>query len=850
MSMIINNIITLLVVGGAYFLLLMFLPFWLRGFRLSGEKTLDKLVSSFLYGNVTVMLAVITLSLLEIYYRSTLILLLVVVALVYRFILKRKQTMKTLKELLSSLFLFTKGYYPMRVILSKIPSKVLGWFKTMLSKINNPIGLACTLVIFAVAAYYRCFYMVNFMQIPIAKNIDVFTHAEWMKFLMNNQPYYSGVYPFGYHSINVAISTIFDINIITVIRAFGFISGMMIVFSLYYILRGTMKSKFAINVAMALYVVTNIFSFTATERQWMALPQEYAMIFIYLTGYFLYKYMKNKEFKDLLNFAGAVALTLLTHFYGTIFSVFLCGCIFVFCLGYLNKKTFMRLAAGVVCGLLIAIAPLAGGLLKGIPFEQSMNWAISYLNSSITAAQEEALSDFAGLKSTQTPGSEEPIPGKETPMPETPAPAKENLYASFMDLTKPTYTTESLALIWLIPYLLSCALSVVILFFPLKERKRFFVFTAFSAYSFFILLLYVSSRLGIFSLTEYLRLYMFLIYSVPLVFCLPFELLHYLLNGTKKAGRIVYIALASMLSVAGIGLMVKENRFMPMGRTSQMQYNGTMFAYYDILRNFETDKWIIVSSVMEYSLCLFEGWHYELSDFMMELEEYTPETHLVMPAPDVFFFIEKRPIQWFSAPIKLPEVDEKDAYIDLSEFNSRRSYLYSNYDANRVLQAKAYVWAKEYQKFFPNEMSVFYEDDEMVVYRIQQDSYVPNNFAIPYLQLHKEQADKEQADREKLLSAQVEKNLIFVPLRAVFESLGALVDWNGETWTVTASKGDTKISLHIGDDFIIVNGERKPIGTAARVVNKRTMIPPKAVTEAFGADVKWDQSKFAVTLEP
>ena len=818
MSMIMNNIVTLLVVGGAYFLLLMLLPFWLRGFRLSGEKALDKLVSSFLYGNVTVMLAVITLSLLKIYYRSTLILLLVIVALVYRFVLKRKQTMKILKDLLSNLFLFAKGYYPMRVILGKLPSKIRGWFQTMFGKINNPIALAFTLAIFAVAAYYRCYYMVNFMQIPIVRTIDVFTHTEWMKFLMHNQPYYAGVYPFGYHSINAAISTIFDINIVTVVRAFGSISGMMIVFSLYYILRGTMKSKFAINVAMTLYIVTNVFSFGATERQWMALPQEYAMIFIYLTGYFLYKYMKDKQFKDLLNFGFGVALTLLTHFYGTIFAIFLCGAIFMFCIFHLNKKTFLRLAAGVLCGLLLAVTPLAGGLLKGIEFEGSMGWALSFLQTNNTQEQK---ANTNGSQNTPTESPQED--------PDTASFAEQ-----LMDLTSPELNFDALELTWLIPYAVSCVLSLLILLFPLKERKRFAVFAAFSCYSLFILLLYILARLHIFSLTESLRLYMFLIYSVPLIICMPLELLHYLLYGTKKAARIVYIVLASMLSVAGIGLMIKEQRFMPLSRTSQMQYNGTMLAYYDILRDFEPDKWIMVSSVMEYPLCLFEGWHYELSDFMMELENYTPETKLVMPAQDVFFFIEKRPIQWYSDPIKLDPLDENDAFVDLRQFDTRRSFLYSNYDSNRVLQAKAYVWAKEYQQFFPNEMTVFYEDDEMIVYQIHQDTYVPNNFSIPYLQLRKDQIDKGQI----LSDFPSEDNRIWVPLRAVFEALGAQVDWIPETQTVTAVKGDTKISLQIGDDFMIVNGAHKSIGIPSRLVNKRTMVPISVISETFDTQMQ------------
>ena len=40
--------------------------------------------------------------------------------------------------------------------------------------------------------------------------------------------------------------------------------------------------------------------------------------------------------------------------------------------------------------------------------------------------------------------------------------------------------------------------------------------------------------------------------------------------------------------------------------------------------------------------------------------------------------------------------------------------------------------AKAYQNYFPDEMTVFYEDDEIVVYRLKQNTYALNNLAIDY----------------------------------------------------------------------------------------------------------------------
>lgn len=82
-----------------------------------------------------------------------------------------------------------------------------------------------------------------------------------------------------------------------------------------------------------------------------------------------------------------------------------------------------------------------------------------------------------------------------------------------------------------------------------------------------------------------------------------------------------------------------------------------------------------------------------------------------------------------------------------------------------------------------------------------------------------------------------------VPLRAIFEALGANVEWNGEIATVTAEKGTTSISLQIGSSRIYkttLDGEVYfDIDTYARLVNNRTLVPVRAISEALGAKVEW-----------
>ena len=95
---------------------------------------------------------------------------------------------------------------------------------------------------------------------------------------------------------------------------------------------------------------------------------------------------------------------------------------------------------------------------------------------------------------------------------------------------------------------------------------------------------------------------------------------------------------------------------------------------------------------------------------------------------------------------------------------------------------------------------------------------------------------------------QIINNRTMVPLRTIFESLGATVDWNNETKTVTSTKGGTTVSLTINSPVLYVNGNAVTLDTPACIVNNRTLVPVRAISEAFNANVKWDVGNKAVLI--
>jgi hypothetical protein len=94
----------------------------------------------------------------------------------------------------------------------------------------------------------------------------------------------------------------------------------------------------------------------------------------------------------------------------------------------------------------------------------------------------------------------------------------------------------------------------------------------------------------------------------------------------------------------------------------------------------------------------------------------------------------------------------------------------------------------------------------------------------------------------------IENGRTLVPLRAIFEALGAEVLWNGETRTVTALAGAKQIRLTIGQTTAYIDNQPYQIEVPARVVNGRTLVPLRFVSESLGAQVQWEASTQTITI--
>ncbi|MGG4216694.1 stalk domain-containing protein [Paenibacillus jamilae] len=94
----------------------------------------------------------------------------------------------------------------------------------------------------------------------------------------------------------------------------------------------------------------------------------------------------------------------------------------------------------------------------------------------------------------------------------------------------------------------------------------------------------------------------------------------------------------------------------------------------------------------------------------------------------------------------------------------------------------------------------------------------------------------------------VSQNTTLVPLRGVFESLGAQVEWDSKAKKVTASKNDDTLTLNIGSKLAYKNSNPVQLDAATQIQKGQVLVPLRFVSQSLGAKVNWDQTTRTVTI--
>ncbi len=88
-----------------------------------------------------------------------------------------------------------------------------------------------------------------------------------------------------------------------------------------------------------------------------------------------------------------------------------------------------------------------------------------------------------------------------------------------------------------------------------------------------------------------------------------------------------------------------------------------------------------------------------------------------------------------------------------------------------------------------------------------------------------------------------------VPVREFFTELGAAVNWDQDSQTVTVTEANKEIKLTIGKNTATINGQAVDLDSPPRIVEGRIMAPLRFVTEAIGASVAWNAETREISIQ-
>ena len=122
-----------------------------------------------------------------------------------------------------------------------------------------------------------------------------------------------------------------------------------------------------------------------------------------------------------------------------------------------------------------------------------------------------------------------------------------------------------------------------------------------------------------------------------------------------------------------------------------------------------------------------------------------------------------------------------------------------------------------------------------------------------YSQLNELQTKPKIEYQRRLLAFEtapvIEEGRILVPMRFLFEQMGADVEWNQETQTATATMNNTAVAFSINDTSAEVNGAAATMDVPARLINDKTMVPLRFLSENMGYTVTWDEATRTAVIE-
>ncbi|MBV8583541.1 MAG: copper amine oxidase N-terminal domain-containing protein, partial [Candidatus Eremiobacteraeota bacterium] len=100
----------------------------------------------------------------------------------------------------------------------------------------------------------------------------------------------------------------------------------------------------------------------------------------------------------------------------------------------------------------------------------------------------------------------------------------------------------------------------------------------------------------------------------------------------------------------------------------------------------------------------------------------------------------------------------------------------------------------------------------------------------------------------RVLAALVRGGTLLIPLRSMFEQMGATVSYAAGTKTVTVSKPGAEVKVTVGKPEVVINGESRPLDVPPMIYQGTVLVPVRVISEGMGAYVQWVPDQHVVVV--
>lgn len=599
---------------------------------------------------------------------------------------------------------------------------------------------------------------------------DIPVHLNWINQMSRGNLFVSGVYPFGFHCMIYYLHTVFRIDTYMILCLFYLVQVFFIHMVFLAMLKMLCRSKYLPYAGTLIYILGSFWARQTYSRFYSSLPQEFGMIFVIPSVYFLIRFfqiekeqLKTKETKIILgNFALAFSLTLAIHFYGTMIAGLCCiGIAIGFCTHFLNKEYFRRIMLTGIISVFLAVLPMAIAFAGGTPMQGSLGWGLSVISGgkkTDTADQvktgnlsvqnrslEEIAAQLQENSANQDGGSGEEVVQNTT---EAPKPSMTEKMKSVLEKIaripeKIKNTWKMMAQrIWdfvintptkwpsyAILAGIACLIVLGIVFCVIRNAGYGKMLLSVGLCMGILTLLLCAGNLGLPVLMDPARCSIYYTYLLAAALTVLADGIISLLfmQGVLK---ICLDPISFMITVGLVVGCISQGWMKVSDFSSGYVSNGALTCLANIIKENEDKTWTIVSANDETQMGLDHGWHYETITFLRKQENLKKDTEIIIPTKNVYFFIEKIPLDYSVTYAGSGQsISKKGASQALP--NSGGISMYQG-EGRWILMSRMYYWAQAFMAKYPNDMKVYYESEDFICYVMPQNMYHQYNFAIDY----------------------------------------------------------------------------------------------------------------------